>query len=66
MAGEGEGQDVLATEFLLDGGECPGTDSFLMGSIIDAFSLPSSLSLSLSISPLLLLFFILVKYLIII
>ena len=50
MAGEGEGQDVLATEFLLDGGECPGTDSFLMGSIIGAFSLPSSLSLSPSLS----------------
>lgn len=50
MAGEGEGQDVLATELLLDGGECPGTDSFLMGSVIGAFSLPSSLFLSLLLS----------------
>ena len=35
-------------EFLLGGGECPGTGSFLMGSIIGAFSLPFSLLLSLS------------------
>ena len=38
-------------EFLLAGGECPGTGSFLMGSKIGAFSLPFSLLLSLSFCP---------------
>ena len=47
----GGGQDVPAIEFLLARRECPGTDSFIMGSVIGAFSLPSSLlSLSLSLS----------------